>query len=55
MATLGDRKWILPGEKIICEEFMDDIINSEEGSFYTPEEFENSFNKWKKVKGYKFN
>ena len=47
-----EKNWTLPGVKLTQEEFMAGIKKAEEGPFYTPEEFESRFEKWKKEKGY---
>ena len=46
-----ENKWMLAGEKLIREEFMVGINEAEDAPFYTPEEFERLFNKWKKENG----
>ena len=47
-----EKNWALPGVKLTHEEFMEGIRKAEEGPFFTPEEFESRFAKWKKEKGY---
>jgi len=49
---LEEKDWILPGTKISHEDFVAGIHKAEEGPFFTPEEFESRFAKWKKEKGY---
>ncbi len=47
-----EKNWTRPGVKLTHGEFMAGIKKAEEGSFYTHEEFESRFEKWKKEKGY---
>jgi len=47
-----EKNWTLPGVKLTHAEFMEGIRKAEEGPFFTPEEFESRFAKWKKEKGY---
>lgn len=46
------KNWALPGGRFTQEEFIAKIRKAEKGPFYTPEEFESRFEKWKKEKGY---
>jgi hypothetical protein len=48
---MKENKWMLAGEKLIREEFMVGINEAEDAPFYTPEEFERLFSKWKKENG----
>ena len=50
--TKQEKNWSLPGVKLTHEEFLAGIKKAEEGPFYSPEEFESRFDKWKKEKGY---
>ena len=47
-----NKSWVVPGVKLTHEEFIAGIKKAEKGPFYTPEEFERIFEKWKKEKGY---
>ncbi len=47
-----EKNWVIPGVKLTHKEFIEGIKKAEEGPFYTPEEFEKRFEKWKKEKGY---
>ncbi len=47
-----EKSWALPGVELTQEEFVAGIRKAEEGPFYTREEFESRFAKWKKEKGY---
>jgi predicted transcriptional regulator len=46
-----EKDWTTPGVKLTHEEFVAGIRKAEEGPFFTPEEFESRFEKWKKKKG----
>ena len=50
--TKEEKNWTLPEVKLSHEEFIAGIKKAEKGPFYTPEEFERRFEKWKKEKGY---
>ena len=50
--TKQEKNWTLPGVKLTHEEFLAGIKKAKEGLFYSPEEFESRFDKWKKEKGY---
>lgn len=48
-------KWVLPGDKLIRNEFMTELLDSGVDLVCTSEEFESHFNKWKEEQGYKLN
>jgi hypothetical protein len=50
--AIEEKNWTMPGVKLTHAEFLEGIKKAEEGPFYTPEEFESRFEKWKKEKGF---
>ncbi len=51
-ATTKEKNWTRPGVKLTHEEFIAGIKEAEKGPFYTIDEFESRFDKWKQEKGY---